>query len=155
MATKLNTDGLALREVIAAELERQHEQSGIHDLVVRRTEEPSQLSIEGKVDLDELSLAIMRHGIGTAYKALVGYDPFEDDPSQTLEEVTELFAGVLAEHKAAEEQTARDKLEQAEWLIREMSAHEGAEGFSNYLTERLDGYVFVTKPAEGQSDGKS
>lgn len=99
----LNQDGLLLRAAILKELERQHEQSGIHDLVVSRTEEPDQLRVEGKLNLDELSLAIMKHGVGKAYKAVVGYDPFEDDPSQTLEEVTEMLAGVIAEHQAAEQ----------------------------------------------------
>lgn len=44
-----------------------------------------------------------RNFLGHAYKELVGYDPFEDDPNQTVEEITELYCGVvqcgiLAEH---------------------------------------------------------
>lgn len=102
----LNQDGLLLRAAILKELERQHEQSGIHDLVVSRTEEPDQLRVEGKLNLDELSLAIMKHGVGKAYKVIVGYDPFEDDPTQTLEEVTQLLGEVIVEHqRAAEEQS--------------------------------------------------
>ncbi|UUV44846.1 hypothetical protein RCRUDOLPH_79 [Rhodobacter phage RcRudolph] len=106
MAEKLNTDGFALREVIAAELERQHENTGIYGLVVRRTDEPGVLILDGQVDLDALTIAIMKHGVGTAYKAVVGYNPFEDDPSQTLQEVTELLAGVIAEAQAADAQAA-------------------------------------------------
>lgn len=155
MAEKLNADGQALRAVIARELQRQYEQSGPYgQLHYLSPGEDGVVQLEGGLDTDALSLAIMRHGVGTAYKALVGYDPFEDDPSQTLEEVVELFAGVAAEHKAAEEQTARDKIAQAEGLIRDLCDHEGAEGWSADLRERLDGYIFVTKPA-GASDGQS
>ncbi len=38
--------------------------------------------------------AARRAFLGTAYTALVGYDPFEDDPRQTIEEIAELFIGV-------------------------------------------------------------
>lgn len=37
------------------------------------------------------------------------------------------------------------KLAEAEWLIRELYAHEGAEGFSKYLVDRLEVYEFETK----------
>jgi hypothetical protein len=36
------------------------------------------------------------------------------------------------------------KLIEAEWLIRELCGHEGAEGWSEYLRRRLDAYEFVT-----------
>jgi hypothetical protein len=42
-----------------------------------------------------------------------------------------------------------DKLAEAEWLVRELAAHEGAEGLSEYLRERLDKYEFVVKQQEG------
>lgn len=137
-----------LCEAIGAELERQHEESGIYGLVVRRTEEPGRVILDGSVDLHALSTALVKHGLGAAYKELVGYDPFEDDPSQTVEEVRELLLGVAKEHRDAE----LAQLREAEWLIREMSGHEGAEGFSDYLTKRLEAYQFTTA-AEGQTDG--
>lgn len=149
MAEKLtDPSAAALCEAIGAELERQHENTGIYGLVMRRTEEPGTVILDGAVDLHALTEAVMRHGLGQAYKALVGYDPFEDDPSQTVAEVQALLAGVAAEAKAAEQ----SQLREAEWLIREMSGHEGAEGFSDYLTKRLEAYQFTTT-AEGQTDG--
>lgn len=150
MAEKLNDpSAAALCEAIGAELERQHEQTGITEgLVMTRTEEAGVVRLDGRLDLHALTDAVMRHGLGQAYKALVGYDPFEDDPSQTVAEVQELLAGVAAEAKAAEQ----TQLAEAEWLIREMSGHEGAEGWSDYLSKRLDAYQFTTK-AEGQTDG--
>jgi hypothetical protein len=39
-----------------------------------------------------------RNFLGHAYKELVGYDPFEDDPSQTVDEITALYCGVAFEH---------------------------------------------------------
>jgi hypothetical protein len=46
----------------------------------------------------------------------------------------------LAETKA--------KLAEAEWLIRELDGHEGAEGWSEYLQKRLDAYQFSTTPEQ-------
>lgn len=37
-----------------------------------------------------------------------------------------------------------EKLAEAEWLIRNLSSHEGAEGWSKDLSERLYEYDFVT-----------
>lgn len=39
------------------------------------------------------------------------------------------------------------KLAEAEWLIRELCSHEGAEGWSLYLNERLAKYEFETPPS--------
>ncbi|TPN04489.1 hypothetical protein [Mesorhizobium sp. B2-1-2] len=38
-----------------------------------------------------------RNFLGHAYRELVGYDPFEDDPSQTVDQIAELYCGVVAE----------------------------------------------------------
>lgn len=37
------------------------------------------------------------------------------------------------------------KLAEAEYLIRELCAHEGAEGHSQYLNEKLEAYQFETE----------
>lgn len=134
----------ALCEAIAAELERQHEDTGIHGLVVSRTEEAGVVNVHGPLDLHAVTEAVMRHSLGGAYKALVGYDPFEDDPTQTVEGVRDLLNGVAQEHRNAE----LSKLRDAEQLIRDLDSHEGAEGWSADLRQRLDAYHFATK-AEG------
>jgi len=36
------------------------------------------------------------------------------------------------------------KLTEAEWLICELEMHEGAEGWSEYLSKRLENYRFIT-----------
>jgi hypothetical protein len=40
---------------------------------------------------------------------------------------------------------ALTQLDEAEWLIRELDGHEGAEGWSEYLRKRLDAYQFSTE----------
>lgn len=45
-------------------------------------------------------------------------------------------------------QKLKTKLAEAEWLIRELDVHCGAEGWSDYLIKRLDQYKFMT-PGKG------
>lgn len=51
---------------------------------------------------------VKRVWLGAAYKHAVGYDPFEDHPANTVEEVSELLAGVLAESVKAAVKDADD-----------------------------------------------
>lgn len=41
-----------------------------------------------------------------------------------------------------------EKIRELEWLVRELEGHEGAEGWSQYLRQRLDAYQFETEVEE-------
>lgn len=51
----------------------------------------------------------------------------------------------LGESLQRDNKRLRAKLAEAEWLVRELNKHEGAEGWSQYLNQRLDEYKFETK----------
>lgn len=44
-----------------------------------------------------------------------------------------------------ENKRLKAQLAEAEWLIKELESHEGAEGWSEYLRKRLDAYEHKTK----------
>lgn len=49
-----------IQKALAAELQRQHDHSGISGLVVSQTEEPSVLQVQGPVDLEALTTAVAK-----------------------------------------------------------------------------------------------
>lgn len=53
---------------------------------------------------------------------------------------------ILVTGLVPDETALKTKLTEAEWLIRELCGHEGAEGFSEYLNKRLEAYEFTTQP---------
>lgn len=117
-----------VREAIEAELKRQYEASGPYgQLHYLSFGEDGRVQLEGGVDLEQLSLAIRRHRLADEYVALVGYDPFVDDPTITVEQVEELIAGVTAEALLAGHEvkvfgtTTAQRMElMAEWAKRRM-----------------------------------
>ena len=117
-----------IREAIEAELKRQYEASGPYgQLHYLSFGEDGCVQLEGGVDLEQLSLAIRRHQLGAEYIALVGYDPFVDDPTQTVEQVEELIAGVRAEAAEAEQ----SRMRRAESLLRECLGDYGHPNFTD------------------------
>lgn len=51
----------------------------------------------------------------------------------------------LATKLGRELRKTQKQLAEAEWLIKELETHEGAEGWSEYLRKRLDAYEYKTK----------
>jgi hypothetical protein len=134
-----------IREAVEAELKRQYEASGPYgQLHYLSLGEDGIVQLEGGVDLEEMATAIHKRLLGEQYVALVGYDPFVGDPTQTVEQVEELIAGVRAEAGVAQAL----QLAEAEGIIRDLCDHEGAEGWSKDLNDRLDRYQFTTEKGD-------
>lgn len=49
-----------IQKALAADLQRQHDTSGISGLVVSQTEDPSVLQVHGPVDLEALTTAVAK-----------------------------------------------------------------------------------------------